>query len=96
LGGLGLAPLALRWRVDRRYGTSIYTVQDVPPRKVAIVFGAGITPDGRPLPALADRVLTGVELYQSGKAEKLLMSGDNRFVDDNEPVGAGLRTRPSP
>ncbi|MBN1936793.1 MAG: YdcF family protein [Anaerolineae bacterium] len=35
--------------------------------------------------ALADRVWTAAELYQSGKVRKLLMSGDNRFVDYNEP-----------
>ena len=52
---------------------------------MAIVFGAGITADGRPMPALADRVWTAVELYNAGKVEKLLMTGDNRFVDYNEP-----------
>ena len=34
---------------------------------------------------LRDRVLTGAELYFSGKVEKLLMSGDNRFAEYNEP-----------
>ena len=28
---------------------------------------------------------TAAQLYFSGKVEKLLMSGDNRFVDYNEP-----------
>lgn len=85
LGLLALSPFILRWWVDRRYKQRIYTVEDVPPRRVAVVFGAGITRDGRPLPALADRVWTGAQLYHAGKVEKLLMSGDNRFVDYNEP-----------
>ncbi len=82
---LGIMPLVLRWWVQRRYARLMYTVQDVPSRDVAIVFGAGITTDGRPLPALADRVLTAVELYKAGKVKKLLLSGDNRFINYNEP-----------
>jgi len=31
-------------------------------------------------------VETAVALYQAGKVQKLLMSGDNRFVDYNEPA----------
>lgn len=58
----------------------------VPPRRVAIVFGAGLWRDGTPTPVLRDRVATAAELYFSGKVDKLLMSGDNRFVDYNEPA----------
>ena len=35
--------------------------------------------------ALADRVWTAAELYKAGKVEKLLMSGDNRYIEYNEP-----------
>jgi SanA protein len=56
-----------------------------PARRVAIVFGAEVKKDGTPSVVLRDRVETAVALYQSGKVEKLLMSGDNRFVDYNEP-----------
>lgn len=52
---------------------------------VAIVFGAGLRLDGSPSPVLRDRVRAAVELYNNGKVEKLLLSGDNRFVDYNEP-----------
>jgi SanA protein len=34
---------------------------------------------------LRDRVETAVQLYQQGKVNKLLMSGDNRFIEYNEP-----------
>lgn len=57
----------------------------VPPRSVAIVLGAGVLDDGRPSAVLADRVHTACELYKTGKVRKLLMTGDNRFVDYNEP-----------
>ena len=82
---LVLAPIVLRWWVDRRYKKLVYTVETAPPRKVAVVFGAGITADGRPMAALADRVATAAALYQAGKVRKLLMSGDNRFIEYNEP-----------
>jgi SanA protein len=63
----------------------IFKVEDVPPERIAIVFGAGLRRDGTPTAILKDRVQTAVQLYQQGKATKLLMSGDNRFVDYNEP-----------
>lgn len=64
-----------------------YTVDSVPHARVAIVFGAGLLRDGSPTAVLKDRVNTAVQLYQQGKVDKLLMSGDNRFVDYNEPEG---------
>ena len=64
----------------------IYSAQDVPNRRVAIVFGAGLLRNGIATPVLQDRVQTAANLYFSGKVEKLLMSGDNRFVDYNEPA----------
>ena len=66
-------------------GGRTYPIADVPPRPVTIVFGAGLTPDGHPTRVLRDRVETAAKLYFTGKTQKLLMSGDNRFVDYNEP-----------
>ena len=63
----------------------IYSISTVPAKRVAIVFGAGLWKDGRPTPVLRDRVATAAELYRLGKVEKLLMSGDNRFIYHNEP-----------
>jgi SanA protein len=62
-----------------------FSVASVPPRRVAIVFGAGLWRDGTPTPVLQDRVRTAANLYFAGKVEKLLMTGDNRFVEYNEP-----------
>lgn len=61
------------------------TVEAAPKAPVAIVFGAGLQRNGTPSAILRDRVETAAELYHAGKVEKLLMSGDNRFVDYNEP-----------
>lgn len=65
--------------------SKIKTLDSISPEKVAIVFGAGLQRDGSPSPILRDRVETAAQLYFSGKVEKILMSGDNRFVDYNEP-----------
>lgn len=42
---------------------------------LVVVFGCLVHEDGSPSQALADRVRTGVELYQSGLADHLLFSG---------------------
>lgn len=63
----------------------LYPVEAAPARNVAVVFGAGLWRDGRPTPVLRDRVATAAQLYFDGKVEKLLMSGDNRFDNYNEP-----------
>lgn len=63
----------------------VRTLENAPGTRVAIVFGAGLTRSGTPSIMLRDRVQTAAKLYLNGKVEKLLMSGDNRFVDYNEP-----------
>lgn len=63
----------------------IHPSTTAPAARVAVVFGAGLLRDGSPTPILRDRVATAADLYFAGKVEKLLMSGDNRFVDYNEP-----------
>ena len=63
----------------------IASVDSASQRPVAIVFGAGLLRDGSPTPVLRDRVETAADLYFTGKVQKLLMSGDNRFVEYNEP-----------
>ena len=65
--------------------TRTYTLDSIPAERVAIVFGAGLYRDGSAGPVLRDRIETAVKLYQLGKVNKLLMSGDNRFVNYNEP-----------
>jgi len=63
----------------------ITDVPNAPNREVAIVFGAGLWHDGSPTPVLQDRIETAATLYDSGKVKKLLMSGDNRVQNYNEP-----------
>ncbi len=62
----------------------LYSLQTVPTRPVVVVFGAGYTRNGLS-PILYDRVYTAAQLYKTGKARKLLMTGDNSTVTHNEP-----------
>jgi vancomycin permeability regulator SanA len=80
-----LAPLAaletMQWQTaSRRYADPT----SAPSEAVALVFGAGVRPDGRPTPMLADRVRLAAELYRTGRVGKLLMSGDNGRPDYDE------------
>lgn len=63
----------------------VYSEVSAPAERAAIVFGAGLRRDGTPTAILRDRVQTAVNLYFSGKVEKLLMSGDNSTEFYNEP-----------
>jgi SanA protein len=61
-------------------GAKPYIVQspeDAPHAQCALVLGALVYPDGTPSPMLADRLDTGIKLYELGKVDKLLLSGDH-------------------
>jgi SanA protein len=100
LAALGLLALFLPRLITMLYSwTRIYTVDQAPKESVAIVFGAGLTHSGYPTTILRDRVETAAQLYFAGKVQKLLMSGDNRFDNYNEPgamrdyaIGLGVPT----
>jgi SanA protein len=86
LTALGLAVLFVpRLITTIASWTHVYAVHDAPPERAAIVFGAGLDREGQATLILRDRIETGAQLYFSGKVQKLLMSGDNRFVTYNEP-----------
>lgn len=107
---IGAAALAaglfgLRWWTHRAYRERVYqNIAEVPGAdaedRVAIVFGAGLWSGGdEPSPVLYDRVATAAELYRTGRARKLLVTGDNRFLNYNEPavmrrtaIGLGVPT----
>jgi SanA protein len=85
LGGMflgGLPWIYIRWKTQ---GRVFRTAPDSLSAPVAIVFGAGLYRDGTPMPVLADRVATAVDLYKAGKVDKLILTGDNRFPEYNEP-----------
>ena len=84
--GIALLTIGLSQLIVELYALPrMYTLENAPSGRAAVVFGAGLLRDGRPTPVLRDRVATAAELYFAGKVDRLLMSGDNRFDDYNEP-----------
>lgn len=66
-------------------GSSTSEVAEVSPTQVAIVPGALVEPDGTMSSMLADRVRQAAALWQAGKVEKVLVSGDHHSWAYDEP-----------
>lgn len=49
-----------------------------------LILGAGVWANNTPSPMLNDRLLQGIELYELGASDKLLMSGDHGSEDYDE------------
>ena len=83
----GIAVLGINGYVKKSTADQIIT-----PEKAAeltdidciLVLGCYVHDSGRPSDMLADRLRRGIELYQSGAAPKLLVSGDHGQKDYNE------------
>jgi len=56
--------------------TTLNEVMDSPAQTV-IVFGAYVYDSGQPCPMLEDRILTGLEVFNSEIVDKVLLSGDH-------------------
>ncbi|WP_109505732.1 SanA/YdcF family protein [Nocardioides speluncae] len=61
-----------------------HTTDDVPSAPVAIVLGAGIYPDGTPQPYLRVRLEAAKDLYDAGKVDAILVSGDHGTHEHDE------------
>lgn len=71
---------------DGRIQTSITEIPVDEPKRVAIILGARVQPDGSLSHSLYDRVITAVELYRAGRVKKLLMTGDRQNDEYDEPA----------
>ncbi|MEM9774651.1 MAG: ElyC/SanA/YdcF family protein [Chloroflexota bacterium] len=85
--GLVILSLPFIWRalIVLSYSGRIQTAESVEPARVVIVFGAGIRGNAYPSDVLRDRLDVAIELYKTGKVERLLLTGDNSFENYNEP-----------
>lgn len=66
--------LIVAWSAD---GHIVSTPEEAPAAQAAIVLGARVYASGGLSPMLRDRLETGVRLYELGKVQKLLLSGDH-------------------
>ncbi|MCD4738930.1 MAG: YdcF family protein [Anaerolineae bacterium] len=85
LAGLGVSSWTI-WTLSTRFDAQIHTTpEQLPARPVAIVFGAGYWPSGALSDILRDRLAAAATLYQTGRVQKILVSGDNHVLEYNEP-----------
>jgi vancomycin permeability regulator SanA len=76
----------IRTKYDRRIYPNAAAAPQETESRIAIVFGAGLWRSGQPSPILYERIATAAQLYHAGKVRKLLLTGDNRFINYNEPM----------
>ena len=60
-------------------------ISDVPHAQAAIVLGAMVHPDGRMSSMLTDRVERAAQLWEAGKVDRILVSGDHGAWRYDEP-----------
>lgn len=77
---IGVPAAWTRWQAHDR----VLTARQAPARDVAIIFGAEVFPSGRPSPYLRARLDLGAQLYRDGKAQVLIVSGDNDSAHHRE------------
>jgi SanA protein len=71
--------------IEQTATNQIHTIADAPPRRVALVFGARVYPDGRVSRPMAIRLAAARKLYENGTVERILVSGDHGRASYNEP-----------
>ena len=83
---IGIAAVSLSVYMVKATEKSVFTADTFKNDEKAdciLILGAGVK-DDKPKPMLRDRLLTGIELYKSGAAEKIIMSGDHGRADYDE------------
>lgn len=83
---IGIAAVSLSVYMVKATEKSVFTADTFKNDEKAdciLILGAGVK-DGKPKPMLRDRLLTGIELYKSGAADKIIMSGDHGRADYDE------------
>lgn len=79
-----ISSLAIDFYVDWAGSRYIVTTKDAPKADCIIVLGAKVYNDGRISDMLQDRMKVGLDLYKTGKATKILVSGDHGQTNYDE------------
>lgn len=73
-----LLPIGISLILPIYYRSDIKTLENhLKPVQCALVLGASVTSKKEPSPALKERLEKALELYRSGKVQKIIVSGDN-------------------
>lgn len=97
------AILYANWKIPNESQKYIYHELDsIPPHNVALILGTSRYIGSRPNPYFTYRIEAAKELYNAGKIDAFVVSGDNKHVSYNEPremrralVEAGVQTASS-
>lgn len=85
---IGLALFSIILQVQTKYQSRMYPVtadlQQLPQVDAIMILGASVLPDDSPSDALRDRLLVGASLYRAGRAERILITGDDGSYRTNE------------
>lgn len=76
--------LGVQIYIDSYSEPYIINEKNAPICDAVMVLGASVYPDGTPSPVLEDRLRYAYDLYVSGKAPKILVSGDHGEKDYDE------------
>lgn len=77
---------ALSQKIITDHQKYIVTNQSAPQTKTGLVLGAGISSENRPYKELQARLDVAADALEQGIVQKLLLSGDNRFENYDEPT----------
>jgi vancomycin permeability regulator SanA len=80
---LGTA-LSINTYVQKTGSKYILSPDEIPEADAVLVLGAYVFPDGTVSHVLNDRLSVGYELYEKGKASKIIVSGDHGRKDYDE------------
>jgi SanA protein len=82
---IGVLVVAANVLVFAKAGDSTDEVADVPHTQTAIVLGALVRPDGSMSGMLEDRTTRALQLWEAGKIDRILLSGDHNNWEYDEP-----------
>ncbi|MBU0648746.1 YdcF family protein [Patescibacteria group bacterium] len=75
---VGLVVIGIIVSVRMEYRDKIYAqIEDVPEQSMVVVLGASVKRDQTPSQALEDRLRLAADIWYAGKAEKIILSGDD-------------------
>lgn len=79
--------IAVSYVTVEPYEKYIIAQEDIPQDiTVGLILGAGVTADGKPYDELKARLDVAGNALRDGALDKLILSGDNRYVEYNEPL----------
>ncbi len=81
---LASAFMTINWYVAKSGAGYICDAENVPEGEAVLVLGAYVEPDGDVSWMLQDRLQVAYEVYEKGKAPKILVSGDHGRKDYDE------------